>query len=39
VVSVAPATTSGIPGDDANPLLDKDLLIATLAEHLRPYPD
>jgi hypothetical protein len=39
VLAVASSGDSGIPGDDANPLLDKDLLIATLAEHLRPYPD
>jgi hypothetical protein len=39
VVATAFAGSSGISGDDANPLLDKDLLIATLAEHLRPYPD
>jgi hypothetical protein len=39
VLGVASSGDSGIPGDDANPLLDKDLLVATLAEHLRPYPD
>jgi hypothetical protein len=39
VVAQVSSGTSGIPGDDANPLIDKELLIATLAEHLRPYPD
>lgn len=29
----------GILGEDANPLLDTDLLIEVMVEHLRPYPE
>ncbi len=39
VEAVANAGTSGVPGDDWNPLIDEDLLIEVVAEHLRPYPE
>lgn len=39
VLVSAPASTSGIPGDDANPLLAADLLLSALEENLRPYPE
>ncbi len=39
VEAVAKAGTSGVPGDDWNPLIDEDLLIEVVAEHLRPYPE
>jgi hypothetical protein len=31
--------SSGIPGEDSNPLIQADLLIEVMAEHLRPYPE
>jgi hypothetical protein len=39
IIARAYAGGSGIPGQDPNPLIDKDLLISVLAEHLRPYPE
>jgi hypothetical protein len=39
VLARAYAGGSGIPGEDSNPLIDKDLLISVMAEHLRPYPE
>jgi hypothetical protein len=39
VIAQAYAVGNGIPGQDPNPLIDKDLLISVLAEHLRPYPE
>jgi hypothetical protein len=37
VVQAASGTT-GVPATDANPLIEKDLLIQVVAENLRPYP-
>jgi hypothetical protein len=39
VIGQAAAVRNGIPGQDPNPLIDKDLLISVMAEHLRPYPE
>jgi hypothetical protein len=39
VVAYAHSGTTGSPGSDSNPLIDPDLLIATVAEQLRPYPE
>jgi hypothetical protein len=39
VIAKAYAVGNGIPGQDPNPLIDKDLLISVVAEHLRPYPE
>ena len=33
------AGTTGIPGTDFNPLIQEDLLIEVVEEHLRPYPE
>jgi hypothetical protein len=38
VVQAASGET-GVPGTDPNPLIDRDLLIQVVAEHLRPYPE
>ena len=39
VVAQAGAGSSGIAGTDVNPLIEADLLISVLAQHLRPYPE
>jgi hypothetical protein len=39
VLAEAISVSTGVPGTDANPLLNEDLLISTVAEHLRPYPE
>ena len=33
------ASNVGVPDKQGNPLLDEDLLIEVMAEHLRPYPE
>ena len=33
------AVNIGVPDEQGNPLLDEDLLIELMAEHLRPYPE
>lgn len=40
VAIVQPASgTTGLPGEDSNPLIDKDLLIQVVAENLQPIPE
>ena len=39
VTAWANSNETGVPGDDPNPLIDADLLIEVVAEHLRPYPE
>jgi hypothetical protein len=39
VIAQVDSGATGVPGTDPNPLIDKDLLISVLAEHLRPYPE
>ena len=38
VIAQAGSGINGIPGSDPNPLIDAELLIEVVAEHLRPYP-
>ena len=37
VYAQASSGSTGVPGDDVNPLIDSDLLIEVVAEHLRLY--
>ncbi|MEX1253539.1 MAG: hypothetical protein WEE64_04285 [Dehalococcoidia bacterium] len=39
VVVWAKAGSTGVPGTDGNPLIDKDLLIQVVAENLQPIPE
>ncbi len=39
VVVQASATSTGVPGTDSSPLIQEDLLIEVVEEHLRPYPE
>jgi hypothetical protein len=39
VLAKAHSVRNGIPGQDPNPLIDEDLLISVMAEHLRPIPE
>lgn len=39
VIANAGAGRTGVPGEDSNPLIDSDLLIDVMAQHLRPYPE
>ena len=39
VIAQAPSGGPGIPGEDSNPLIQADLLIEVMEEHLRPYPE
>jgi hypothetical protein len=32
------AGTTGVPGEDANPLLQEDLLLSVVEQNLRPFP-